>query len=63
MLDFGLWYSKGKYFTLTSYTDAYLVCSVDDRKSTNGDAFFLGNNSVPCLRKKQALISISTAKA
>jgi hypothetical protein len=31
-LDFGLWYSRGEYFTLTTYTNADWVGSVDDKK-------------------------------
>jgi hypothetical protein len=42
-LDFGLWYPTRKYFTLTTYTNANWVGSVDDRKSTSGGVFFLGN--------------------
>jgi hypothetical protein len=59
-LDFGLWYPKGEDFTLTTYTD---VGSVDDRKSTSGGAFFLGNCLVSWLRKKQSSISLSITEA
>jgi hypothetical protein len=59
-LDFDLWYSRGEYFTLTTYTDVDWVGNVDDRKSTSGGAFFLGNNLVSWLRKKQPLVSLST---
>jgi hypothetical protein len=31
-LDFGLWYSRGEYFTLTTYTDADWVGNVDEKK-------------------------------
>ena len=40
-MDYGLWYPKGKGFTLTAYTDADWAGSIDDRKSTSGGAFFL----------------------
>jgi hypothetical protein len=62
-LDFGLWYPIGKYFTLIAYIDADWVGSVDDRKSTSGGAFFLGNNLVSRFSKKQSLISLSIADA
>jgi hypothetical protein len=62
-LDFGLWYPTGKNFTLTTYTDADWAGSVDDRKSTSGGAFFLGNNLVSWLSKKQSSISLSTTEA
>jgi hypothetical protein len=55
-LDFGLWYPTGKYFTLTTYTDADWEGSVDDRKSTSGGAFFLGNNS-SVLVQQEAIIN------
>jgi hypothetical protein len=35
-LDFDLWYSRGEYFTLTTYTDVNWVGDIDDRKSTSG---------------------------
>jgi hypothetical protein len=62
-LDFGLWYSRGEYFTLTTYTDVDWAGSVDDRKSTSGGAFFLGNNLVSWLSKKQSSVSLSTTEA
>jgi hypothetical protein len=62
-LDFGLWYPKTKYFTLNAYTDVYWDGSVDDRKSTNGREFFLGNFLVSWLSKKQTIVSLSTTKA
>ena len=40
--DFGLWYPKMKNFDIISYSDANWAGSLDDRKSTSGNAFFLG---------------------
>jgi len=62
-LDFNLWYSRGEIFTLTTYTDAYWTCSIDDRKSTSGGELFLRNNLVYWLRKKQPLVSLSISEA
>ncbi|XP_057835702.2 secreted RxLR effector protein 161-like [Cryptomeria japonica] len=62
-MDFGLWYPKGDYFTLKEYIDAKWVSDTDDRKNTSGGAFFLGNNLVTWLSKKQALVSLSTVEA
>jgi len=42
-LDCGLWYPKSKNFTLTTYTYADWEGSIDDRKSTSGSVFFLGD--------------------
>ena len=62
-LDFGLQYSRGKDFTLTTYIDADWEDNIDDKKSTSGGAFFLGNSLLSWLRKKQPSISISITKA
>jgi hypothetical protein len=51
-LDFGLWYPKGEDFTLTTYTDADWEGNVDDRKSTSGGEFFLGNCLVSWLKQE-----------
>lgn len=32
-LDFGLWYPKGMYFTLITYTNVHWAGSIDDKKS------------------------------
>lgn len=60
--DFGLWYPKDSTLTVTAYTDADWAGSIDDRKSTSGNAFFLGDYSVSWLSKKQSSISLSTAE-
>ena len=62
-MDYGLWYPKGKGFTLTAYTDADWAGSIDDRKSTSGGAFFLGGSLVAWHSKKQESVSLSTAEA
>jgi hypothetical protein len=62
-LEFGLWYPKEKYFTLNVYIDVDWVGIIDDRKSTNGGAFFLGIFMVACLSKKQTSTSLSTIEA
>ena len=61
-LEFGLWYDRSNDFTLSAYTDADWVGSMDDRKSTNGGAFFLGGRLVSWLRKKQDCIAQSTTE-
>ena len=50
--EFGLWYGRSNDFTLNAYTDTYWASSMDDRKSTNGEAFFLGGILVYWLSKK-----------
>ena len=40
-MTYGLWYPRNQNFQLTSYSDADWANCVDERKSTNGGAFFL----------------------
>ena len=42
--DYGLWYSKDSNACLVGYSGADWAGSVDDRKSTSGGCFYLGNN-------------------
>ena len=50
--DFGLWYKKDGDFTLKVYTDYDWDLNVDDRKSTSGEASFLGEILITWLIKK-----------
>ena len=59
-LDYGIWYDVE--FTLCTYTNANWVGYRDDRKSTSGEAFFLGGRLVSWLSKKQDCISQSTVE-
>ena len=61
--DYGLWYSKDPNACLAGYSDADWAGSVDDRKSTLGGCFYLGNNLVSWMSKKQNSVSFSVAKA
>jgi hypothetical protein len=45
------------------YTDADWAGSIDDRRSTSGAVFYLGECLVSWLRNKQSSASLSTAKA
>jgi hypothetical protein len=60
--EFGLWYPKGKDLSLIAYIDAYWVGCIDDRRSTSGAAFYLGECLVSWLRKKQSSVSLSTVE-
>ena len=62
-MDYGLWYRKSNNFTLKEFTDADLVGSVYDRKSTGGATFFLENCLVSWSSKKQSSISLSIVEA
>ena len=61
--NYGLWYSKDSNACLAGYSDADWAGSVDDRKSTLGGCFYLGNNLVSCISKKQNFVSFSTVEA
>jgi hypothetical protein len=60
---FELWYPKRNYLSLTAYIDAYWEGSIDDRRSTSGKNFYLGECLVSWLSKKQSSISLSTIEA
>ena len=62
-IGFSLWYPESSTLIVTTYSDANWAGSVDDRKSTSGNAFFMGNFLVSWLSKKQSSISLSTAEA
>ncbi|XP_043687500.1 secreted RxLR effector protein 161-like [Telopea speciosissima] len=51
-MDFGLWYPKKKGFELTAYSNANWARCVDDRKTTSGGAFYLGESLVTWHSKK-----------
>ena len=61
--DYGIWYSRDSNECLDGYSDANWAGCIDDRKSTFGGCFYLGNNLVSWMSKKQNSISLSTAKA
>ena len=58
-----MWYPRKNSFTLKAYPDADWAGCVDDRKSTSGRAFFLGESLVAWTSKKQTSISLSTTEA
>jgi chaperone required for assembly of F1-ATPase len=61
--DFGLWYPKGNDLSLVAYTDANWIGSIDDRRSTSGADFYLGDCLVSWLRKKQSSTSFFAVEA
>ena len=44
--EFGVWYSKDISDVLARYFDADWAGNADDRKSTSGGCFYVGNNLV-----------------
>ena len=60
--DYGIWYSKDLNECIAGYSDADWYICIDDRKSTSDGCFYLGNNLVSWISKKQNSVSFSTAK-
>jgi hypothetical protein len=60
---FGLWYPRNKGFELIAYIDVDWAGSVDEKKITCGNAFFLWECLVSWSSRKQPSISLSTIKA
>ena len=50
--EFGVWYNKDKNDVLARYFDADWAGNADDRKSTSGGCFYVGNNLVSWMSKK-----------
>ena len=57
--EYSLHYKKNEKFELRVYIDVDWTSSLDDRKSTNGGALFLGKRLVSWTCKKQKCISQS----
>ena len=61
--DYGIWYSRDSNDCLVGYSDADWARCVDDRKNTSSGCFYLGNNLVSWMRKKQNSVFLSMAEA
>ena len=44
--DFGVWYNKDTNNVLAGYSDVDWAENADDRNSTSGGCFYVGNNLV-----------------
>ena len=51
-VEFGVWYSKDISDVLARYFDIDWAGNADDRKSTSGGCFYVGNNLVSWMSKK-----------
>ena len=51
--DYGLWYKLGGNLDLQVFNDVDWVGNTDERKSTSGEAFFLGKRLVSWTSKKK----------
>jgi hypothetical protein len=61
-MNYGLWYPRNHNFQITAYSDGDWANCVDERKSTSGGAFFLGDSLVAWLSKNKGSISLSTTE-
>ncbi|XP_058749273.1 secreted RxLR effector protein 161-like [Vicia villosa] len=60
--DYGILYSHNSNSILLGYCDVDWTRIVDDRKSTSGGCFFLGNNVISWFGKKQNCVSFFTTE-
>ena len=61
--DLGIWYTKDTNTNLVGFSDSDWAGDVDDRKSTSGGCFYLGNNLVSWFSRKQNYVSLSTTES
>ncbi|XP_061373189.1 secreted RxLR effector protein 161-like [Gastrolobium bilobum] len=59
----GLHYSKSDKYKLVGYSDSDWCGDVDDRKSTTGYVFFMGNTTFTWVSKKEPIVTLSTCEA
>ncbi|OIT02422.1 retrovirus-related pol polyprotein from transposon tnt 1-94 [Nicotiana attenuata] len=62
-IDFGLFYSSSSDFSLMGFCDSDYAGDIDDRKSTTGFVFFLGDSVISWSSKKQSIVTLSTCEA
>jgi hypothetical protein len=62
-LLYGIWYSRETNLVVAGYSDADWARNADDRKRTSGGCFYVGNNLVAWISRKQSSISLSTTEA
>ncbi|KAJ4719087.1 Retrovirus-related Pol polyprotein from transposon TNT 1-94 [Melia azedarach] len=61
--NFGLFYSCSDNFELVGYSDSDWAGDTDDRKSTTGFVFFMGDTAFTWMSKKQPIVTLSTCEA
>ncbi|GAU35304.1 hypothetical protein TSUD_389290 [Trifolium subterraneum] len=57
--NLGLYYSVSDYYKLVGYCDSDWGGDVDDRKSTSGFVFYIGNTAFTWMSKKQPIVTLS----
>ncbi|PKU59392.1 putative mitochondrial protein [Dendrobium catenatum] len=61
-IHFGLLYSSSNDFRLVGYSDSDWASDMNDRKSTTGYVFFMGDIAFTWISKKQPIVSMSTCE-
>ncbi|XP_058775925.1 secreted RxLR effector protein 161-like [Vicia villosa] len=59
----GMFYSKIEDYKLNGYSDNDWCSDINDRKSTSGYVFFMGNTAFTWISKKQPIVTLSTCEA
>ena len=59
----GLWYPRNQSLQLSTYSDVDWEKILDERKSTSGGAFLLGDSLVAWMSKNKGSICLSTTEA
>jgi len=62
-ISYGLLYTRCDDFQLIGYINCDWAGDFDERKSTTGYVFFLGNTIFSWSLKKQAIVTLSTCEA
>ena len=62
-IDFGLLYSSSNNFKLVGDSNSDWVRDMDDRKSTTGFVFFMGDTAFIWMSKKQPIVILLTCEA
>ncbi|KAI3453478.1 hypothetical protein Pfo_010141 [Paulownia fortunei] len=61
--DLAIWYSNDTNANLVGYSDADWAGDVEDRKSTTGECFYLGNKLISWCSKNYNCVSLSTVES
>ncbi|XP_058784688.1 secreted RxLR effector protein 161-like [Vicia villosa] len=62
-VSLGMFYSRAEDYKLMGYSDSDWYGDIDDRKSTSGYVFFMGNTTFTWLSRKQPIVTLSTCEA
>ncbi|XP_050139286.1 uncharacterized mitochondrial protein AtMg00810-like [Malus sylvestris] len=62
-VNFGLFYSSSDNYKLVEYSDSDWAGNSDNRKSTTGFVFFIGDTAFTWMSKKQLIVTLSTCEA